>query len=71
VKIFSLPHFKFQKELFNQKADEFKHLIGNYQINNDNLPASDFSLMIYQIWDLIKNNQDVDVPNQRTLLAKS
>lgn len=26
--------------------------------------------MIYEIWNLIKSNEDVNIPNQKTLIAK-
>ncbi|KAG6754340.1 hypothetical protein POTOM_042372 [Populus tomentosa] len=70
VEITALPHYKFQEERF--KEQRFVHsiypggLVGDRQ---EVEPASGFPLRAEEIWKIIKDNRDLDLPAVKGMVA--
>jgi GTPase SAR1 family protein len=75
VEIVCLPHYVYCADDFRTQVREFHDVFVRNAENNKeqesiNLPAGDIGDFATQIWEVIKTNQDVDIPAQKELLAE-
>lgn len=71
-----LPHKVFQEEQFNIKVDELKNRFNKSAEDNvfpkgenKNLPLDGLQIFIDQTWDVIRNQKELNLPDQRQMVA--
>ncbi|KAI9109573.1 hypothetical protein K1719_019627 [Acacia pycnantha] len=76
VEVVALSSFEDKEEQFKEQAAElrqrFQHSIAPGGLAGDRrgvVPASDFSLRAQQIWKIIKENKDLDLPAPKVMVA--
>ncbi|PQP96840.1 protein ROOT HAIR DEFECTIVE 3 homolog 2-like [Prunus yedoensis var. nudiflora] len=68
VQVFALSHYEHQEEKFKevgQLRQRFPTYISQGGLASDRIPATAFSLSAQGIWNVIKENRDLDLPNHR------
>ncbi|KAJ3675614.1 hypothetical protein LUZ60_004656 [Juncus effusus] len=76
VEVMSLPSFEEKEEQFKEQVAElrqrFQHSIGPGGLAGDRrgvIPASAFSFSAQQIWKIIRENKDLDLPAHKVMVA--
>ena len=71
-----LPHKVFQEEQFNLKVDALKVRFDRTTENNiypkgdnKNLPIDGFQVFIDKTWDVIRHQKELNLPDQRQMVA--
>ncbi|XP_021819649.1 protein ROOT HAIR DEFECTIVE 3 homolog 2-like [Prunus avium] len=74
VQVVALSHYKHQKEKFMEEVGQLRQRFPSYisqggLANSDRIPASAFSHSAQDIWNEIKQNRDLDLPNHKVMVA--
>lgn len=75
----ALPHMKLQKELFQREVDSLRerfinpvredYLFKREYYGRKNVPVETFGHYLANIWNVVKENKELDMPTQKALLA--
>nr|XP_043633909.1 protein ROOT HAIR DEFECTIVE 3-like [Erigeron canadensis] len=73
VEVVALSNFEHQKDIFKEEVaslkQKFFQSIAPAGDRREVVPASGFSISAQQIWKLIKENKDLDLPSLRVMVA--
>ncbi|CAL9016166.1 unnamed protein product [Prunus brigantina] len=73
VQVVALPNYESEEEIFKKEVGQLRQRFPRYTsqggLASDRIPASAFSFSAQDIWNVIKENRDLDLPNHKVMVA--
>ncbi|KAK1422512.1 hypothetical protein QVD17_25688 [Tagetes erecta] len=70
VKVVALSNYERQKEEFGEDVANMREsLFQSIRLAKDHVPGSAFSLSAQNIWELVKENKEIDFPSHKVMVA--
>ncbi|XP_016648191.1 PREDICTED: protein ROOT HAIR DEFECTIVE 3 homolog 2-like [Prunus mume] len=73
VQVVALPNYESEEEIFKEEVGQLRQRFPSYTsqggLASDRIPASAFSFSAQDIWNVIKENRDLDLPNHKVMVA--
>lgn len=76
LRFWLIPHRKYLRSLYNEKITQLRtdireicDSLGGTETESAPIPLADSSIYYTNIWDIVRNDKDLDIPSQREIVS--